>query len=489
MPKKLPEVFVSNKAIASLVSRRMKQGTLRKLGSRVYTTSMTEKSEPLIKRHLWFLVEELFPSAVIVDRTALEHRAAFDGSIFIVSNKKRPVFLPGLSIHPRKGHGPLEDDKPFMDRLFLSSPARAYLENMRPSRARKGGVARTLSRKEIEEKLETVLRSAGPEALQELRKEARKIAPTLKATKEYKALDNLIGGLLGTKTAPFQSPVAKARARGEPYDPQRLDLFQKLYEILSVTPTPKRTVTHTGTPLPFFEAYFSNFIEGTEFKVEEAAQIIFEGKIPKARPADAHDIIGTYQITSSEQEMKKTPKNADELIKILKYRHACLMQGRPELQPGEFKEVANRAGSTIFVAPELVIGTLRQGFKWFQGLSTPFQRAVYMMFLIAEVHPFLDGNGRCARLMMNAELVAAGEARIIIPTIFRNNYMSSLKALTNSERAEPLIRVLDFAQNYTSRIDWRDFKKARKLLTETHAFEDPQEAELNGRRLILPDPV
>jgi fido (protein-threonine AMPylation protein) len=35
-----------------------------------------------------------------------------------------------------------------------------------------------------------------------------------------------------------------------------------------------------------------------------------------------------------------------------------------------------------------------------------------MMFLISEVHPFADGNGRIARIMMNAELVAAGEERI-----------------------------------------------------------------------------
>ena len=35
-----------------------------------------------------------------------------------------------------------------------------------------------------------------------------------------------------------------------------------------------------------------------------------------------------------------------------------------------------------------------------------------MMFLVSEVHPFADGNGRAARIMMNAELVAAGEVVI-----------------------------------------------------------------------------
>jgi Fic family protein len=36
--------------------------------------------------------------------------------------------------------------------------------------------------------------------------------------------------------------------------------------------------------------------------------------------------------------------------------------------------------------------------------------------MISEVHPFMDGNGRISRIMMNAELTAAGMPKIIIPT-------------------------------------------------------------------------
>ena len=78
-----------------------------------------------------------------------------------------------------------------------------------------------------------------------------------------------------------------------------------------------------------------------------------------------------------------------------------------------------------------------------------------MMFLVAEVHPFSDGNGRVARIMMNAELVAAGEQRIVVPTIYRGNYLAALKALSNRAGAEPLIRTLDFAQRLSLAIDGR----------------------------------
>ena len=181
------------------------------------------------------------------------------------------------------------------------------------------------------------------------------------------------------------------------------------------------------------------------------------------------------------------PKTEDDLIDRLKHRHSFLMQGRPDIRPGEFKIISNQAGSTIFVDPDLVEGTLRKGFGWLQGLTTPFQRAVFIMFLIAEVHPFQDGNGRCARIMMNAELVSAGQSRIIIPTIFRNNYLSALKAMTHQGKPEALIRVLDFAQKYTSLIDWSDFKRSQTMLLATNAFEDPNTADVFGKRLILPE--
>jgi fido (protein-threonine AMPylation protein) len=477
----LPEVFVSNAAVASIVSKEVKKGHLRKLGSRVYTTNLTEPAEALIRRHVWFIVKELFPGSIIVDRTALEHRPTSDGSVFLVSRKKRPVLLPGLSIYPRKGPGPLAEDRPFMEKLFLSCPARAYLENLSTRRSN-----RTLSRKELETRLEMLLQGSGIEALQNLRDEARKISGKLGLEKEFKTLNGLIGTLLGTHQIPMTAEISLARVQGKPYDPKRLDLFQSLYEALANTNTPDRVIEHPGSALPFFEAYFSNFIEGTEFEVKEAAEIVFEGKIPRNRPKDAHDILGTYQIASDIGEMKKCPKTDDELISILKRRHALLMHGRPEINPGEFKAASNQAGATLFVAPDLVEGTLRKGFQWLQGLTTPFQRAVYMMFLIAEVHPFTDGNGRCARIMMNAELVAADQIRIIIPTIFRNNYITALKVMTHQNRPDPLIRSLDFAQKYTGLIDWSDFDKAHTILQATHAFEDANTAEMIGHRLILP---
>jgi hypothetical protein len=490
MPEKsqfAPEVVISDADSRRVVSRAVGSGELRRLASRLYTRNLTDTPEVIVRRNLWQILGRFVPGALIADRTALEFKPAPDGSIFIVSDRKRDIELPGIIIRPRKGIAPLPDDKPFVDNLWISSQPRAFLENIRVSRARASRCSRTLSRLEIEERLELILRRSGELVLKQLRDEARLIAPELGLEREFKQLDNLIGALLGTRDETLVSKAGIARKKGEPYDPDRLPLFEVLHRALHETPPNTRSSSATNSVLAFFEAYFSNFIEGTEFAVSEAEEIVFAGRAPKDRPADAHDVLGTYQLVSDASEMRRRPRSFDEFISILKNRHAVIMAKRPEKAPGEFKTEGNRAGSTVFVAPELVNGTLKKGFEIYQSLDAPFHRAVFMMFMIAEVHPFSDGNGRVARIMMNAELVAESEQRIIIPTVYRNNYLSALKALTHQHQPKALVRTLDFAQSYTAKIDWSDRHISRLILEATHAFFDPTEADMQGIRLTLPD--
>jgi hypothetical protein len=484
----MPEAFVSSSELATAVSREIKAGRLRKLASRLYTRNLKEPPEKIVQRNLWPLVAAYLPNALIADRTALENRPAADGSVFLIADHKRNIVMPGVTLRPRKGAPPLESDRPFIGGLRIASPARAFLENMRPSRAREG-VARTLANREIEERLDEMLRQGGEAAIQRLRDNAREIADQLGLPEEFQRLDALIGTLLGTRNAAVESPVAIARAAGLPYDPQRLDLFQRLFTELARTAPITRLARPTdGSALPFFEAYFSNFIEGTEFAVDEAADIVFNGHIPKARPQDAHDVLGTWRVVSDQKEMSRLPGNFTELAALLKNRHAQIMEGRPDREPGRFKTEPNRAGSTTFVAPDLVEGTLAKGFEIYRGLTSPLHRAIFMMFLISEVHPFADGNGRAARIMMNAELVAAGESRIIVPTVYRNNYLMALKALSQNRVTGALARVMDFAQRYAAAIDFSEFDRARSILERTHAFADANEADASGIRLVLPTP-
>jgi hypothetical protein len=55
----------------------------------------------------------------------------------------------------------------------------------------------------------------------------------------------------------------------------------------------------------FFEAYFSNYIEGTVFEVSEAKKIIDTGIPLPVRSGDSHDVLGTYQIVSDRKKRNR----------------------------------------------------------------------------------------------------------------------------------------------------------------------------------------
>lgn len=226
-----PEVFLSNKKITNKIARELKKGNLRKIGPRLYTTNLKDSPGYIIKKHLWTIVSDYFPDGLIADRPALENVPAKDGSIFLISERKREVILPGYTLKPRIGRPPQESDYPFIGQLKICSQARAFLENMRPSRMR-GKVSRTLSQKEIEEKLEKVLVGGGEQALNKLREEAKSLATKLHLEDEYKKLEILIGTLLGTKEAALLSEITISRTRGQPYEnplANRVNFSQSLH--------------------------------------------------------------------------------------------------------------------------------------------------------------------------------------------------------------------------------------------------------------------
>jgi len=102
-----------------------------------------------------------------------------------------------------------------------------------------------------------------------------------------------------------------------------------------------------------------------------------------------------------------------------------------------------------------------------------------MMFLISEVHPFEDGNGRVARLMMNAELTAAGQTKIIIPTVYRDDYLLNLRRLTRKHDPTPYIRMMDRAHAFSHWLEPADYHSLKVQLEESYAFDE------EGRVLVF----
>jgi Fic family protein len=474
----------SDTTVSKHIGKAVKEGKIKKIAPRIYTANLRDSEEYIIKRHFFDILKWRFPYAVISHRSASEMRPTETGHFFLTSNyTKKITDLKGITLNVMKGKPALESDVN-LDGIYVSSEWRWMLENMQSAR-KKGNNSKTFPIEYIEDRLEKIIIREGEKGINRFRDKTREIALQLDFNDEFNKLNVIISALLNTHNAKaLRSDSAKARAAGIPFDSKRVELFEILYEKLKdyyFPERPDKNISEDSSRLfSFFEAYFSNYIEGTKFIIEDAKKIVDTGiAIPK-RIKDSHDILGTFHIVSNRHEMTITPATSDDLIQILKHRHSTMMKGRAdEVDAGEFKRQNNRAGTTEFVDFTLVEGTLKQGFRYYAALNDPMAKAIFMMFMISEVHPFTDGNGRISRIMGNAELFKSGLSRIIVPTVYREDYIMSLKKITNRKEPDTFIRVMDKLQYFSNNIFGDNFDELNNYFKATNAYKEPSEGKLH----------
>jgi len=375
----------------------------------------------------------------------------------------------------------MPDDMPIPENIHVSSNARMLLENMAPSRSRVA-VSRTVSIEQVERWIDRFLSVRTGDEMNAIRDRARELAREWSMGDRFERLDEIMGAAMGTREGSrVRSPEISARSRGMAFDKTRVDMFEALAEDLAPRVFPHRPFLEDGnawTNAAFFDAYFSNHIEGTRFLVEEAERIVFKGEMIANRTKDSHDILATYRIVSGRNDMGVVPQDFADFERILRSRHLGMMRAREEVDPGQYKTRWNRAGGTTFVAPDRVRGTLEKGFRVYRRLGDPFARAVFMMTMVSEVHPFADGNGRVARMMMNAELVSSGQTRILIPIVFREDYLFALRDFSRNGQMGTVTRVLERAWTFSDAIDFSNFSDAEAALARCNAFLDHSEGKL-----------
>jgi hypothetical protein len=468
------------------ISRAIKAGRMRKLASKVYTDDLTSPAEEVVRRHRLEIAAHFYPRAVISHRSALEGNSVSPGGKFHLTLPRAvaPVRnLPGLEIRIWRGPEPQADDTRIPvggdKELFTSSQARAMLENIQIARAHGGDEPKTLSPDQLERWLDRYLRIFGVSWLDKLHQQAEGLAARFGWQREQEELSQLVAALKGEPSNyRLVTDPMRSRARGKPYDPERMTLFENLHARLAAEPfmelprPPSTELEHRA----FWEAYFSNFIEGTKFTVEEARVIVYDREAAKTlesrRPEDAHDIRETYRLIIDPRISGEVPADASLLVELLKRRHARMMASRLNIEPGVFKKANNEFGSRVFVAPDLVSETLARGWPASRDLHSATARAFYVLFLIAEIHPFNDGNGRISRLSMNAELEASGQARLIIPTSLRNDYLTVLEALTTNRNPEPFLAFAHKLIDVNGRMPFGSFEQSLEYFKKTGALDE-----------------
>lgn len=498
-PGNLPEIVFDTdtsftpKAVGQLV----KLGQLRKLAPKLYTSNLADAPEAVVSRHLFTIAGHFYPGAVLGWRSAFEEAPSPEGKLYLSYHRTRRVSLPGHTLKLIEGPGALPGDRPYLADLLIASPARAMLENLAAAKRRE---QRALPPAALQERLCVMTEVERGR----LRERAREFATQYGWEDEFRLLEELLHAAAAKSdrsafksawqrfrdSAPrpgrlreslTQVGGALRRAAAEPNeergcDVDRLRQFQALFRVL-------REHTYKARPLPdvtsgwrfnraFFETWFSTFLAGVEFDIAAARRVVIDGKPLADRPLDSNAMLHTFRVLSDDADVGVRPADGAEFLQLLCARHRAMF---PERDTGEAGCLRQPHAHSVAgqLAPELVRGTLLKGFELYRELQEPFTRAAFMLYLVRETHPFDEGSGRLARIMMNAELSAAGEMRILIPPVFAGDYWLALRALARDGDPEPFVRLLTRAHAFSAAIDFGDYDATLAQLENGNAFMPP----------------
>jgi excisionase family DNA binding protein len=177
--------------------------------------------------------------------------------------------------------------------------------------------------------------------------------------------------------------------------------------------------------------YTSNAIEGNTLTRQETAMVVEEGLTVQGKSltehqeainhAEAFDYIQTL-VSKKRQELTRK-----DILDI----HSIILNKIDDTNKGRYRNVAVRlrGSETILPNPLKVPELMDKFIKWLQSgnFDHPVKIAIDAHFKLVSIHPFVDGNGRTARLMMNLLLMQAGFPSAIIRKEDRSAYINSLE--------------------------------------------------------------
>lgn len=175
--------------------------------------------------------------------------------------------------------------------------------------------------------------------------------------------------------------------------------------------------------------YSSNALEGNSLTETETKIVIEDGMTIGGKPikdhlealghSEAYDLL--YRLAANQ---KITEANIKELHRLFYYRIDASTAGKYRK-----RKVIITGTDFIPPAPEKIPDLMKSfvaGLPDDRSKHHPVEYAAILHRKLVTVHPFIDGNGRAARLLMNLALLQAGYPVAVIPPILRREYLDTL---------------------------------------------------------------
>lgn len=176
-------------------------------------------------------------------------------------------------------------------------------------------------------------------------------------------------------------------------------------------------------------AYTSNAIEGNTLTRKETELVIDDGITSTSKPIkDYIEAINHAKAFEKIIVFLKENKNINEnfMLDI----HKIILTGLDNDNAGFYRNCRVRiSGSTVIMPNPLKVPDLMINFyNWLdENMDNEPLTAILAHLKFVSIHPFVDGNGRCARLLMNTILLQFGFVPIVIRPTDRKRYLSVIE--------------------------------------------------------------
>lgn len=197
-----------------------------------------------------------------------------------------------------------------------------------------------------------------------------------------------------------------------------------------VRPLPIETVASLQRDLALRYTYNSNAIEGNTLTLNETKVVVEDGLTIGGKTMREHlEAINHQQAIQFVEEIAKEQRPLD--ARTLKDIHSLVLRGIDQDNAGRFRSVNVIISGADHTPPDAlhVPEDMEKFFDWFAGDAQklhPVERAARIHSDFVGIHPFVDGNGRTARLIMNVELIKEGYPLAIVLKEQRQEYFTNL---------------------------------------------------------------
>ncbi|MCY3683927.1 MAG: Fic family protein [Gemmatimonadetes bacterium] len=242
-------------------------------------------------------------------------------------------------------------------------------------------------------------------------------------------------------------------------------------ELDELRPLPSDVLARVEQKLRIESNYHSNAVEGNSLTLGETRSLILHGLTAHGKPMRDHlDIEGHDEAVKAMEDAVRRNESLNEVF--IRNLHKVLLKEpyendaiTPDEQPvkrriaiGEYKTQPNNVRTSTgeiyyFTPPDQVKSAMGDLIDWYRKQEDegehPVVIAATFHYRFIRIHPFDDGNGRMARLLMNMILIKHGYTVAVVPVEERGQYIGMLEQADKTEDLAEFIIYIAACCEYT----------------------------------------